>query len=33
MPTDSQHPLLSAQPVAKKGKIVSAAEAVRLIRA
>ncbi len=32
MPTDSQHPFLSAQSMAKKGKIVSAAEAVRLIR-
>ena len=33
MPTTHLHPLLSSQPLASKGKIVTAEEAVRLIRA
>ena len=32
MPTTHLHPLLSSQPLARKGKIVTAEEAVRLIR-
>ena len=32
MPTAHPHPLLSSQPFTRKGKIVTAEEAVRLIR-